>query len=345
MGYSLSFDASVKIKMADVKGLLNHVARDVDLQNGMEVRHSNPNIDSSRTARNETLYYDQDEGAFKECTDSGQIERSLKKRLSCVKKPLRKDAVVLRPLILQLDPEWYEDYEDVGRGESEGTSIDCMLEWAISKFGEENIVCASVHHDEFNPHLHVLFAPVTKDGRLSQKDWFKDPSSLRELHKDFRNHMAENGYEVDSENRKPGKYAKRMGEAEYRDYAKLRQKNAELDSRMKRVREREADLKARESDLKAREGDFEAKMDKTLLELEKALKTALSVSEAYHEAYERLPSGAKVSSKPAELDRESYSKLSSTVKVLASNSREISGLPDWYEDFGKEISLSQELQV
>lgn len=38
-------------------------------------------------------------------------------------------------------------------------------------YGPENVVHAVLHLDEKTPHLHVCAVPVTKDGRLSQRDW------------------------------------------------------------------------------------------------------------------------------------------------------------------------------
>jgi hypothetical protein len=38
------------------------------------------------------------------------------------------------------------------------------------KIGADNIVSAVVHMDEKTPHLHLVFVPLTKDGRLSAKE-------------------------------------------------------------------------------------------------------------------------------------------------------------------------------
>lgn len=222
MSMTLSFDASLKIKMGSVGGYLNHVARDVDLANGIEHPHSNPNINPGMTKENDTLYYDADAGEMKPCTDSNQIKRALEQRLSSVKAPLRKDAVVLRPLIVQLDPEYYKGLEN-----EDGLydSVNDMMDWVAEQFGKENIIGASLHLDEGNPHVHVLFCPVTEDCRLSQKDWFDKPSSLRNMHTDFRNYMIDKGYDIDLE-RKPVR--KRLDEKDYRDSKQLEQGNEQL---------------------------------------------------------------------------------------------------------------------
>lgn len=60
MGYSMSYDVSVKCHKNDVKGLIHHNARDVDVRNGIMNNHSNENINTEFTTENETYFYNQD---------------------------------------------------------------------------------------------------------------------------------------------------------------------------------------------------------------------------------------------------------------------------------------------
>lgn len=175
---------------------------------------------------------------------------ALDDRLSHVVKSLRKDAVVLRPLILQLDPEWYEAHQS----ESERfLAANDMTEWAIKTFGSANVLGMSRHKDETNEHLHVLVCPVTDDGRLSQKDWFRSPSALRAMHQDFRQYMADQGYDIAFERKKPGKYARRMSEGEYKDAQELAKRQEAQDARERAQEARERALTAREVELHQRE--------------------------------------------------------------------------------------------
>ena len=259
MGYTASFDASCKVKAGDVKGYLNHFSRDVDKQNGCEVRHSNPNIHSDLTSQNMTYVYDASRGGHIKCSSSKQLEDALAVRLQSVKKPLRKDAIVLRPLILQLDPEWYRDNENADNNRI----MQDLAGWAVKKFGIENVLGLSMHLDEgkpdVSPHMHVMFTPVTEDGRLSQKDFFQNPQAMSELHKDLRRYLNARGYDIAVQNQKPGKYAKRLSESEYRDYKALQQEAAHLDTRKQLLDERENSLNALESDLKVKEQELDAK--------------------------------------------------------------------------------------
>ena len=88
--FTMSYDASVKCKKQDVKGLIHHNAREVEMQNGINLNHSNECIDSDRTMNIRTYFYNQNEKCFEACRNVQQIYDSLKERLKCVKKPLRR---------------------------------------------------------------------------------------------------------------------------------------------------------------------------------------------------------------------------------------------------------------
>lgn len=241
MSYTMSFEASLKVRRGGVGGLLRHNGRDVDCEQDREVRHSNADIDPARTLRNVTMVSD-GHGGWRECSALSEITDALDNRLANVKKTLRKDAVVLRPLVLQLDPAWYAEHS--GDADRDAAASD-MMDWAVATFGADNIIYASLHNDEASPHLHLGFAPVTEDGRLSQKDWFSGPAALREMHQGLRQHMRDCGYDVDMQNRKPGKHAKRMSVQEYKDYAELQAQQTALEARVRAQEDYERDYKAR----------------------------------------------------------------------------------------------------
>lgn len=231
MGYTLSFVADTKCTKYEAGGLVHHDARDVDLANGCEVEHSNEDIDPARTHLNTTVVTD-GKGGWIPCTDTRQITASLDARLAHVKKPLRKDAVVMRPFILQLDPEWYKEHTDTGE------RVDAeqhMMDWAVDTFGADNILYVSIHEDEGNRHLHLGFCPVTKDGRLAQKDWFPSPADLRKKHDEFRQHMRDAGYDIAKERKKPGKHARRMSVGEYKDFARLQDERRDVEQQREQL--------------------------------------------------------------------------------------------------------------
>lgn len=111
------------------------------------------------------------------------------------------DTVVARPLLLQLDEESIQGHEDVWVWD-----IVAILE---AMFGKENILGFSVHRDETNVHVHVLFVPCyeTQKGNgkvkctLSQTQFFKNPRQLAGMHKHIRKELLNKGYNIQKDNK------------------------------------------------------------------------------------------------------------------------------------------------
>ena len=267
MTYTATFDASHKVKAAGPHrvNFERHIARDVDQAHGFTFGHQNPNIDAGRTNLNITRVND-GQGGFRKLAvthdddgkrrpPSAEIGDYLDKRLRTVKNKLRKDAVVLRPVVLQLDPEWFESHNPSWRTNGLNTQarkhISTQLKWARQEFGHENLVAYSMHLDETNPQLQLLITPVTNDGRLSQKDFFKGPSDLRRQHRESREALAASGYEVDFS--VSSRSAEHLSSAEYAAKSKaVRDKAAEIDAREAKVADQERRLGTQERELRKR---------------------------------------------------------------------------------------------
>ena len=88
------------------------------------------------------------------------------------------DTVIVRPLIVQLDSESIKGHEN--------TWVWDMISILEDMFDKENILGFSVHRDETNVHIHVLFVPCHEvkkaNGKikctLSQTQFFKNPRQL-----------------------------------------------------------------------------------------------------------------------------------------------------------------------
>lgn len=270
MTYTATFDASHKVKAAGPHrvNFERHIARNVDQAHGFTFGHQNPNIDAGRTHLNVTRVNDGD-GGFrtlavthrdngKRRAPSAEIGDYLDKRLRTVKNKLRKDAVVLRPVVLQLDPEWFESHNPGWRTNGLNSQarkhISAQLKWARQEFGHENLVAYSMHLDETNPQLHLLVTPVTNDGRLSQKDFFRGPSDLRRQHRESREALAASGYEVDFS--VSSRSTEHLSSAEYAAKSKaVHDKAAELDTREAKATAHERRLEARERGVREREAE------------------------------------------------------------------------------------------
>lgn len=208
MSYTMTFDASHKVKDGGghAKNFFRHIARDVDLQAGFQFSHSNKNIVPDRTQLNFTRVND-GAGGFRSLRSvdgnppSQELEDYLTSRRATVVSRKRKDAVPIRGVILQLDPKWFDDYNpdwrEKGMNREAIDNMNASMAWACNEFGQQNIVGFSLHLDEYNPQLQVIVTPVTEDGRLSQKDFFRGPADLRRQHKELRQRMEAAGYDVE----------------------------------------------------------------------------------------------------------------------------------------------------
>ncbi len=208
MRHTMTFDASHKVGRdgAHLSAFFKHLQRDADAASGFAFGHSNPRIDASRTHLNRSFVND-GAGGFRPPRSvagnppSDEMRTYLEERLTTVQKSLRKDAVLIRGIVLQLDPRWFEEHDpqwrENGVGSTASRFINTAWKWAADEFGQENIVGGALHLDEHSPQLQLAVTPVTSDGRLSQKDFFRGPSDLKRQHRELRLRMEEAGYEVE----------------------------------------------------------------------------------------------------------------------------------------------------
>lgn len=188
----LSYHAGTagKIKRKEVKKISGHTYRKTDPR---YKEHKNKEIDKTLTEYNVDYLKN---GKTLEALVEERIQNDFKG-----KRKLRNDAVVIREIIVQPSADEYEDMTIEEKQEKAIRFTEDSMEWIKEEFGEDNILGYSIHMDETNPHTHISFMPMTDDGRMSQKDFFRGPGSLREQHKRFREHMNNLGWDFDLENK------------------------------------------------------------------------------------------------------------------------------------------------
>lgn len=220
MGY-LSFDASVKIHRSGryastktsrtgyggINGYIRHIDRGTDRRNGCEVNHTNPDINADLTLENESYYRDE-KGNWEKTDQSKDMVGAVNRRITYAKQhgariadKGKNDTVIARPIVVQLDSETISEHED--------TWVWDVMEIVESMFGAENIVGFSIHKDETNVHVHILFVPCfekTKaDGTIkcaiSQTKFFRSPKELAGMHRNMRKELNSKGYGVEQENK------------------------------------------------------------------------------------------------------------------------------------------------
>jgi hypothetical protein len=325
MSYTMTFDASHKVGRggAHARGFVRHIARDVDTEAGFVFAHANKNIVADRTALNFTRVND-GAGDFRALRSvdgsapSEELENYLSGRLAAVVKPLRKDAVVMRGIILQLDPKWFDDHNSdwrkTGLNKESVALMGAALEWACEEFGQKNIVGFSVHLDEYSPQVQVMFTPVTEDGRLAQKHFFKGPADFRRQHKELREHMDAAGYDV--EFRVTERSREHLSSSEFQARAdRLRDETADVEDAKATYEGLLIGLASRKADLERREAEVLV----TEVEIAAAHARATQVTEAAH-ALELSAKTAQIAAqrlwKESERERDSLRAANSRLELI-----------------------------
>ena len=194
-----------KVKADAVTAMIRHWARDVDAANGIYRPHSNEGIDPSRSINNMTLFPTdgpRDEWVRPDSVE--EIQDRLQERLATVTGRKRKDAVVMRGVVLGLSPEWVEEHTPDWKTQTRDqekfmNTLQPVVERVIEKAGgAENVILVTGHFDEVVPQIQIAVTPVTEDGRLRQNDFdlFKSPGSLAKLHKQIRKELKDSGVDV-----------------------------------------------------------------------------------------------------------------------------------------------------
>lgn len=220
IGY-LSFDASVKIHESGryastktnktgyggIEGYIRHIDRETDRRNGCEVKHTNPDINADLTLENKSFFKNVF-GLWEKTIQSKDMSGAVKRRIQYAKEhgarianKGKNDTVIARLIVIQMDAELVESHKDCWHWD-----VIAVLE---EMFGEENIVGFSIHRDETNVHVHVIFVPCVEkkkaDGKIkcaiSQTKFFRNPRELAGMHRKMRKELNEKGYDIQQENK------------------------------------------------------------------------------------------------------------------------------------------------
>lgn len=161
-----------KFTQGSVNGLSIHIERKT-------TNHSNPDIDSERTYLNYDL-----------CDKEGDMNQRLKNRLAEVYCFNRADVKVMADWIVTL-PKSLEQETMSTQKEFFKSTVDFLNE----RYGNQNVLSATVHHDETTPHLHYAFIPVVFDEKKQrEKVSAKEVLTRKELssfHQDLDNYLKQ----------------------------------------------------------------------------------------------------------------------------------------------------------
>lgn len=127
-----------------------------------------PNADKERTHLNKT------EGA----QSSLALARAVKAKLP---EKRRKDAVICIEYLITASPEWWKKTP----ASRQNGFLQASIDWLKTRHGAENVVCLNVQLDETSPHLVAYVVPLTKDGRLSARDFLGGPAKMTAMQTEF----------------------------------------------------------------------------------------------------------------------------------------------------------------
>lgn len=122
---------------------------------------------------------DENQELIGENTD--QVKAAIQERISTLPKKPRKDAVRVLEYVMTASPEWMAKATTKEQQEY----FDASLNWLKEQHGAENVVCATIHHDELSPHMAAYVVPMTKDGRLCAKDFTGGKVRMQKLQDDY----------------------------------------------------------------------------------------------------------------------------------------------------------------
>jgi len=86
----------------------------------------------------------------------------------------RKDAVLCIEYMMSASPEWFQTSSEAKQAEF----FKEARQWLEKKYGADRVIVSTVHNDETTPHLTAYVVPLTKDGRLSAKDFIGNKSKM-----------------------------------------------------------------------------------------------------------------------------------------------------------------------
>lgn len=230
-------------------------------------RHSNKKIKPERTKDNIFLKGD------RELSYNERINKIIKKNVKSNKR-VRHDAIRLVTAVVQFGGVEARKSSE----EDKVKMLKSTYELLKTQFGEENIVSATIHVDETNPHLHFDFVPV-HDGCLSAKKTLGERKGMFSIQDKFLEDMQNiypemdfqrkddqtlNGLEqsvFEKMTKKADEYLQTKLDEISKIHSKLKISRSQLDEKLSEVITREKDLDVREGSLNASEGKLKNAVD------------------------------------------------------------------------------------
>lgn len=177
----------------------------------IDITKSNKNIDFENKTR--IKYLEKIEEVIKENRKKGKV--------------IRKDAILMCESVISASPEFFlgMDHKDKEK------YFKYSYEFLKDRYGEKNIISATVHFDETTPHMHFNFVPITYDGKLSAKDLITR-IELKKIQDKLPRYLQSRGFDI-----KRGREYSKEKHIQPEDYKKQQiQELRELETKLEYVK-------------------------------------------------------------------------------------------------------------
>lgn len=135
--------------------------------------HTPQNVNPDRMSRNIALL---DHGRDRWDVINEQISKRVKRKV-------RDNAVRMVEAFVYSSPEYFRPQDPENRGTWDEKRLQPWVkkvhDWLLKEYGEDNVLEIHLHLDEATPHIHAVLVPITKDGRLTAKEWLMNRGKLR----------------------------------------------------------------------------------------------------------------------------------------------------------------------
>jgi hypothetical protein len=150
-------------KLGNITSSAKHTFREIPTRN----------VDAKRTHLNRTW------GA----QNAAAVRAAIRARLPAKR---RKDAVLCIEYLVTASPKWFKTAPKA----QQDAYFMAAMRWLKNRHGEANVVCMNLQLDETSPHLVAYVVPLTKDGRLSAKDFLGGRKVLSEMQTEFASQVG-----------------------------------------------------------------------------------------------------------------------------------------------------------
>ena len=181
--------------MGSVAGALRHCYRE----------RETPNADPERTPTNEHAA-------------ATSTDEAMGRMRALLPEKRRRDAVLAVEYLMTASPEWWQEASRKQQDEFFRRS----RQWLADKYGADRVVTSTIHRDETSPHLSAFVVPLTRDGRLSAREFVGGRQKMRDDQTSYAAAVADLGLSRGIE----GSRARHQSIRDY--YAALKQPVADL---------------------------------------------------------------------------------------------------------------------